>query len=336
MPIPLLIIPFVVMGAAGLGIGAKGGADHIHAKKLNDTSENRINIAAERLEDLRKKCGDALQNLGEEKIYVLNNNIKTFVDEFSKLKNVDFRDSLGLMELKNLHLDQKEFEDLKKLTNIAAGLIGGAAAGTAGGALVAFGAYSAAMTFASASTGTAIASLSGAAATNATLAFFGGGSLAAGGAGMAGGAAVLGGIVAGPALLAMGIIIGRQGKKSLERAKINAANANEICAEFELGATQCIAIRRRTYMFYNLLAQIDSYMLPLVFKMKDIIANEGVDYSMFSEDSKKVIASAAACAVTAKSILDTPILTREGNLTSESETLIYSVSNSVKQLEETK
>ena len=83
----------------------------------------------------------------------------------------------------------------------------------AGGSLAAFGAYSAATTFATASTGTAIASLSGAAASNATLAFFGGGSLAAGGLGMAGGAAVLGGLVAGPALLVMGIIIGALGPK---------------------------------------------------------------------------------------------------------------------------
>ncbi|MBU1357667.1 MAG: hypothetical protein KKC79_13985 [Gammaproteobacteria bacterium] len=50
----------------------------------------------------------------------------------------------------------------------------------------------------SASTGAAIGGLSGVAATNATLAWFGGGALATGGAGMAGGAAVLGGIIALP------------------------------------------------------------------------------------------------------------------------------------------
>ena len=44
------------------------------------------------------------------------------------------------------------------------------------GALTAFEAYGAAGALATASTGTAIASLSGAAATNATLAFFGGAS----------------------------------------------------------------------------------------------------------------------------------------------------------------
>lgn len=50
----------------------------------------------------------------------------------------------------------------------------------------------------SASTGTAIGTLSGAAGSNATLAWFGGGALAAGGAGMAGGTLVLGSLVFAP------------------------------------------------------------------------------------------------------------------------------------------
>lgn len=56
-----------------------------------------------------------------------------------------------------------------------------------------------------ASTGTAISTLSGAAATNATLAWLGGGALAVGGGGMALGTAVLGGLVVGPALLTAGL-----------------------------------------------------------------------------------------------------------------------------------
>ena len=35
-----------------------------------------------------------------------------FLDLFTQLKNVDFRDSLGLEELKKFHIDQKEFEEL--------------------------------------------------------------------------------------------------------------------------------------------------------------------------------------------------------------------------------
>ncbi len=70
--------------------------------------------------------------------------------------------------------------------------------GSVAGGTMAVGAWSLVALFGSASTGTAIAGLSGVAATNATLAWFGGGALAAGGAGIAGGMTVLGGIVAIP------------------------------------------------------------------------------------------------------------------------------------------
>ena len=102
-------------------------------------------------------------------------------------------------------MDETTFEEIGELGHFAASLATGSIAGAAGGALTALGAYSAAATFATASTGTAISTLSGAAASNATLAFFGGGSLATGGLGMAGGTAVLGGLVAGTALLVMGV-----------------------------------------------------------------------------------------------------------------------------------
>ncbi len=69
------------------------------------------------------------------------------------------------------------------------GLVGGTSA---------VGAWAIVSVLGSASTGTAIASLSGIAATNATLAWFGGGALAAGGAGMSGGMIALSGIISAP------------------------------------------------------------------------------------------------------------------------------------------
>lgn len=73
------------------------------------------------------------------------------------------------------------------------------------------------MALGTASTGTAIGGLSGVAATNATLAWLGGGSLAAGGGGMALGSMVLGGIIAGPALLIAGGIFGAKSKNKIEQ-----------------------------------------------------------------------------------------------------------------------
>lgn len=66
------------------------------------------------------------------------------------------------------------------------------------GSSMALGAWALVSAIGTASTGTAIGTLSGVAATNATLAWFGGGAVAAGGAGMSGGMLVLGGIVAVP------------------------------------------------------------------------------------------------------------------------------------------
>lgn len=323
MPIPFIIVgATIAMGVSGVGLGAKGGYDQHRAQKLNRDSNQRAENAANRLEDLRIKCSKSLQDLGDEKLSVLNGSVTKFVDVFSQLKNVDFTGSEGLNELSKIQMGSKEFAEMRELTKFSSSLLKGSATGIAGGALTAFGAYSAASALATASTGTAIASLHGVAATNATLAWFGGGSIAAGGAGMACGAAVLGGIVAGPALLCMGIIVGSKAGKNLENARANAYQTNEICEELENGSVECISIRRRCYMFYNLLARLDAYLTPLTFAMEDIINAEGADYSQFTDQSKKTIAAAASTVSSIKAVLDTPILTDSGALTAESDELL--------------
>ena len=319
MPVPLIFIGIAaVTGATGVGATVKAGVDQHNAKKLNLNSEERLSQAGEHLNILRKQCGDSLEALGGEKIAVLEGSMKDFVAVFSQIKNVDFTDSVGLQELSKFHIDQKTFGEIGEIGGFVKNMALGALVGLKGGALAALGAYGAATTFATASTGTAIASLSGAAATNATLAFFGGGSLAAGGLGVAGGTVVLGGLVAGPALLVMGIISSANAGKSLENALASSAEVDLAIEQLEMANVQCIGIRRRTYMFYSLLARLDSFLVPLVFEMKDIVRNEGYDYSYYSPESRKIIARAASVAVTIKSVIDTPILSENGELMGES------------------
>jgi len=323
MPLPLLFIG-IAAATGGLGVGKtiKAGIDANNAKKINKNANEIVEASTEWLNTQRMACGNSLRQLGEQKLFILNSSITEFFDTFTKIKNVDFRESEGLEELKKFHVDEKEFVELKSMVSFAGSLAGGAVAGTAGGALAAFGAYGTAQALACASTGTAIASLSGAAATNATLAFFGGGSLAAGGLGMAGGTAVLGGLVAGPALMVMGFVAGHAAKKDLEKAYTNKAEAVQIAAQLNTASLQCETIRRRTYIFYNLLARLDTYFLPMIYKMEDIFQAEGDDYRQYSAESRKVIASCASIAVSMKSVLDTPILTDDGQLTNESEASI--------------
>lgn len=319
MPLPLLFIGIAAAtGLAGAGKTVKAVVDNTNANKINTAANEGVDNARKRLEQQRGAVAQSLEKLGEEKLQILAGTVTSFVSAFEKIKNIDFTSSVGLEELEKLHIDQKDFEELKELGNFAIQVAGGVTAGAAGGALTAIGAYGAAQTFAAASTGTAIASLSGAAATNATLAFFGGGSLAAGGLGMAGGMMVLGGLVAGPALLVMGLITGAKSQEKLDQALINKAQAEEIMEALHTASDQCSAIRRRAYLFYSLLAHLDTYLLPLVWQMEDIIAKEGTDYRTYSSESKKVIMAAASNAGSVKAVLDVPILTDDGSLTEQS------------------
>ena len=127
---------------------------------------------------------------------------------------------------------------------------------------------------------------------------------------------------------------GAAAKKNLEKAYINRAEAVQIAEQLSTAALRCETIRRRTYMFYNLLARLDAYFLPLIYKMEDVFQSEGDDYRQYNRESKKVIASCASIAVTIKTVLDTPLLTDDGVLTDESATALISAEESLEKIEE--
>ena len=142
MPLPVFFIgAAVATGGAGVVKSVKAGIDARTATKMNEDANALVESTTARLNAHRESCGTALSNLGEEKVFVLENSMKTFLDTFTKLKNVDFKETEGLSELSKMRIDEKEFDELKSMVNFAASLTGGAVAGTAGGALVAFGAY---------------------------------------------------------------------------------------------------------------------------------------------------------------------------------------------------
>jgi transcriptional regulator with XRE-family HTH domain len=137
---------------------------------------------------------------------------------------------------------------LKHSSSVVAGALGGGVAGAALGSASAYGAFTAAAAFGTASTGTAIGSLSGVAATNATMAVLGGGSLAAGGAGMAGGTMLLMGIVATPiaALAAAGAFyMVRKNRKKQAELEVILGEAESEIAESQHGFDAMIELMGR-------------------------------------------------------------------------------------------
>ena len=127
--------------------------------------------------------------------------------------------------------------------------------------------------------------------------------------------------------MVMGLVAGNAAKKNLEKAYTNRAEAIQIASQLHSAGLQCETIRRRTYMFYNLLARLDTYFLPLIYKMEEIVEKEGDDYRKYSIESKKTIASCASVAVSVKSVLDTPLLTDDGLLTEESQGTATNIEN---------
>jgi hypothetical protein len=333
MPIPIALIGIGVATATiGVGKGLKAGIDNSDANDINMSAKSVINSAKGVIEHAREKSGSGLESLGVKKLFVLNGSIARFISAFEKLKNVEMEDSAGLDELKNFKIDRQTFSELKEMRNFAASIVGGLVSGSLGGAMTAFGAYGAASLFATASSGTAIATLSGAAATNATLAFFGGGALSVGGLGMAGGAVVLGGLIVGPALAVLGFVMGAKASANLDKAYSNLAEAQKIAEELRTGAVACDAIRRRAFLFVRLLIRLECIFMPLVLRMEEIIHEKGEDYTAFDAEEKRTVAAAVSLAVAVKSVLDTPILTESGALTDESE----ETAESVKQFVDTK
>ena len=228
MPLPLIPI---LLGAAALGAagyGAKKGYDGVQdsnrATEYYDEGKSTYKRADTNLKTKRDNAQEAFRDLGRLQVYILETSVKRFEEAVDRL-NLKKEVSIGSV------LDNSSLEKLKKvrqeLMDISTS-VGGLLAAGGSGALAGFGAFGGAGLLATASTGTAISSLSGVAATNATLAWFGGGSLAAGGLGMAGGTMVLGGVVAAPIIAVAGAVFAASAEKKKYDAMAFRDSINEV------------------------------------------------------------------------------------------------------------
>lgn len=191
--------------------------------------KSKLKLAQEQAEAAANKTNEKIGELGESTSQIYDE-LNTLQLLFDAIRNVPNDKRLEYERLKQIRLGWKQQADKIEADykNAVAKNVGKGAAGIGAGVAVAALGPTAAMgiatTFGVASTGTAISALSGAAATNAALAWLGGGALAAGGGGMAAGNALLalagpvGWAIAGVALLSSGILFwkGKSDKDRLE------------------------------------------------------------------------------------------------------------------------
>lgn len=247
------MIPFILLAASG--------ACAVLGSKATATAVNNFNKAKEKVQRAKKKY-EKVRRLLEKDVSKLN-------EELNRLSEV-YERSLKLLEAvkiifeeygRKIKLSKKEmwkFRTVKYSVNklsedidLASKILEGGVKSAVGALIVGGETYLSAIALGTAigtaSTGTAISSLSGAAYTNALLAWFGGGAVAAGGGGMALGTMVLGGIVAGPAVAVAGFTLASKSEEALTEATKFELRVKKVIKEMEVKRKKAKYIARKAY-----------------------------------------------------------------------------------------
>jgi hypothetical protein len=284
------------------------------AHKLNQETARRLERAQRRLELQRDQARDSLERLGRVEVEAYDDVIRRFATAFERMKNVEIAD----LVLEGAPKEVARYDvtvrgiDFAAIDGVKVVLAGGGA-GAAAGAMTVAGVGA----FATASTGTAIGSLSGAAATNATLAWLGGGSIAAGGGGMAAGMVVLGGITAAPVLAIGGFVLRKKGREAIARARADERKAESAIAEMRLARERTEGIEMRAHHARELLERLLMTAREHI-AVIEYLVDRNHDYTAYDEAERQRIRVAATLVKTARSLIDAPVLTDEGALTEES------------------
>lgn len=286
MPLPFIIGGIAaVAGAVGIGSGVHGA---VKMKEANDTikeAKSRHQWNINRFESKNKDATAAMDRVGNLELSILNS-FKDFSDTIEKINN---RPQFKHIDVNGVELPEYDPEELEKVSvgaGVLLGGLGGAALGTAGGFAAAGATTAAVMALGTASTGTAIASLSGIAATNATLAALGGGAIAAGGGGIALGTTILGAATAGVGLLVGGMIFNITG--SSLSSKADTAYSEMLSAEKEIDKL-CDYLRdlqNTANRYERALNKVNDIYKTKLYALKALISSGKTDWYQFTESEQ--------------------------------------------------
>lgn len=309
-------------------------------QNLIDDAQKIYDDAKKNFENQKKQTTKALESLGKVKVKAWSEGMDSFVTSFGAFKNVE----MNRIEDSNMNFIGCDEEPKQMLMNIENATMnanevakaGFAAVGT--GALVGVAAYGGAMMFGTASTGTAIAALSGAAKTNATLAWFGGGAKAVGGLGMAAGKLVLAGIVVAPLIGVAALIAGAKGKEKLAEAKKIHAEAENAVSQMATITTGMQGIEKMSDNYSDFIRKFNKKFSPFITELDRIRnshpvdADGQVDFDSLSLVEQKTLHLSWLMAQIYYHVLATPILNSNGEVSSEASSALNASISDLKQV----
>ena len=333
MPLPLIGII-----AAGIAVG-KGALDHMEASQTNDLARRIQEDAQEKyetekanLEKVQENVKDSLIDLGTSKKNVLEHSFPRFLRGYERIKNIDFKDSIAINEISKYTVDEKNIKEMKELSAEVISSMSAGANGAATGMLISLAASG------------SVGILTGGLYFSGTLLSCG---MVGGALGMAGStiaaslAATPLAVLVAPAVLFSGLSAKGNADKNYDKANEYEAEVNKAVEEMKTSTIVCQAIIDRSEMFDDLLKEIDLMFYVCALKL-DIMTSrkvnevEGRNLQLedFSDDEINLIAVTRSLAGAIKSILDTPILSNDGNLTYESQNVGESLNNSLPKFKE--
>ena len=294
------------------------------AKAIKNNAECKYQQACDQLENRRKDLNDCIQRFGTQRCEALKSTVGVFLGYLTeieqKYKSKEYEIDLGC------DITHEYVQELTSIEMNASAALKTATA-TAAAAAVALGGVPALVTssvtaLATASTGTAISALSGAAQMNAVLAWLGGGSLATGGGGIALGTAVLSGITysvtGGVALVTAGLIASKYFEKKLTEAKEYEADIDKACAQMDLAVTLMDKIEQRA----DELSDVTKRLAQRCEETLTIFEPFVSDFEPKHPIHIKTFQQAALFIKAMGELAKTPLLDNDGNLTESSVNII--------------
>lgn len=310
-------LPLIIAGAAAVAVGAGG---HICAKDTNEKAAALSEKAKRLFEDEKKvlelekeNTEESLSDLGYKKKDVLDHSMKRFLNAYEKIKEVKVKDSVGLDEISNFMIDEQGAIEMKKMSSVYSDALKSGATGAVTGAVISLAASGTISLFTSA------AAMGGVGMATSVV----GSSLSLGLATTPLSAIIA--PVAAPVVLFTGISASVKADENLEKAQVMYAQAEEAVEKMKVSETMCKAISERANMFRELLEELDvmfaecSNLLGEVVRKRDSSIKRTMTSQDFSEEELKLIAVTRSLAGAVKSVIDTPILSSNGEIETESE-----------------
>lgn len=289
MALPVVLIP-VILTVTFKGADSVGnGINNLKlASSISRELQTKYKLNIEYFENKKSEVTSYLDELGKKELEIF----ETF-EKFSLImEQIQNRPVFKKYSKGNFIIPEYNPEEIKEVSLAATLVLGGlsgASIGIAGGIAAGGATTTLVSALGVASTGTAISSLSGVAATNAIYAALGGGAVAAGGGGVAAGAVVLGGATLGIGILAGGFFFEKYTESIKEKVEEMLTEVEKTAKEISKICHHLSNLKEVAIKFNGALVLTNRIYREHLSKLETLVFRDRKrDWNYFTEEEKKL------------------------------------------------